>query len=108
MNLLVILIFIFGYFAITIEHVIKVDKLVPALITMTLLWAIIALGIDDVWFLRSVLIFLFFWIGFKIVSRKEIPLISKVNNYNFSFQDIFDLLIREHPNHKAPLSSKHL
>jgi Na+/H+ antiporter NhaD/arsenite permease-like protein len=47
MNLLVILIFIFGYFAITIEHVIKVDKLVPALITMTLLWAIIALGIDD-------------------------------------------------------------
>jgi len=47
MNLLVILIFIFGYFAIIIEHVIKVDKLVPALITMTLLWAIIALGIDD-------------------------------------------------------------
>ena len=47
MDLFIIGIFIFGYFAITIEHVIKVDKLVPALITMTILWAIIALGIED-------------------------------------------------------------
>ena len=46
MELFIISIFIFGYFAITIEHVIKVDKLVPALITMTILWATIALGID--------------------------------------------------------------
>ncbi|HJN53849.1 MAG TPA: sodium:proton antiporter NhaD [Flavobacteriaceae bacterium] len=46
MELFIISIFILGYFAITIEHVIKVDKLVPALITMTILWAIIALGID--------------------------------------------------------------
>ncbi len=47
MDLFIIGIFILGYFAITIEHVIKVDKLVPALITMTILWAIIALGIED-------------------------------------------------------------
>ncbi|MDG2042935.1 MAG: sodium:proton antiporter NhaD [Bacteroidia bacterium] len=47
MDLFIIGIFIIGYFAITIEHVIKVDKLVPALITMTILWAIIALGIED-------------------------------------------------------------
>ena len=46
MELFIISIFILGYFAITIEHVIKVDKLVPALITMTILWATIALGID--------------------------------------------------------------
>ena len=47
MDLFIIGIFILGYFAITIEHIIKVDKLVPALITMTILWAIIALGIED-------------------------------------------------------------
>ena len=47
MDLFIIGIFIIGYFAITIEHIIKVDKLVPALITMTILWAIIALGIED-------------------------------------------------------------
>ena len=47
MDLFIIGIFILGYFAITIEHVIKVDKLVPALITMTILWAIVALGIEN-------------------------------------------------------------
>lgn len=47
MEFLIIIIFVLGYSAITIEHTIKLDKLIPALIMMVLCWAIIALGIDQ-------------------------------------------------------------
>ena len=47
METLIVVIFVVGYLAITIEHNIKVDKLIPALIMMALSWAMIALGIDD-------------------------------------------------------------
>lgn len=52
MELIVILIFVVGYLAITLEHNLKVDKLVPALAMMAICWAIIAFGIDDIstWF----------------------------------------------------------
>lgn len=52
MEFVVLVIFILGYLAITLEHQLKVDKLVPALIMMALSWAILALGIDSfgVWF----------------------------------------------------------
>ncbi|WP_340203236.1 sodium:proton antiporter NhaD [Ascidiimonas sp. W6] len=44
METIVILIFIFGYLAITLEHNLKIDKLIPALGMMALLWAVIALN----------------------------------------------------------------
>jgi len=46
MEILIVAIFVIGYFAITIEHVTKIDKLIPALIMMALAWATVALGID--------------------------------------------------------------
>jgi Na+/H+ antiporter NhaD/arsenite permease-like protein len=42
----VVLIFVLGYIAITMEHTLKMDKLIPALLMMCLSWAVIAFGID--------------------------------------------------------------
>jgi len=52
MEILVLVIFALGYIAITMEHTLKVDKLVPALLMMALCWTVIALGLDgfDTWF----------------------------------------------------------
>ena len=44
MEILLILIFIVGYLLITVEHSIKIDKLIPALGMMGVLWAVIALN----------------------------------------------------------------
>tara|TARA_A100000164_G_scaffold316755_1_gene296969 strand:- start:2018 stop:3349 length:1332 start_codon:yes stop_codon:yes gene_type:complete len=41
---IIIFLFIFGYLAITLEHSLKVDKLIPALAMMALMWAIISLN----------------------------------------------------------------
>jgi Na+/H+ antiporter NhaD/arsenite permease-like protein len=52
MENIIILVFIAGYLAITLEHSLKIDKLVPALVMMAISWALISLGIDDfnTWF----------------------------------------------------------
>lgn len=42
----IISIFVIGYLAITLEHNLKIDKLIPALIMMALSWALISFGID--------------------------------------------------------------
>ena len=44
MEIILISIFALGYLAITLEHTLKIDKLIPALAMMAILWAIIALG----------------------------------------------------------------
>jgi len=41
-------IFVLGYTAITLEHSLKIDKLIPALMMMVLSWTIIAFNIHDV------------------------------------------------------------
>ena len=48
----IILVFVLGYLAITLEHNLKIDKLIPALVMMAVCWALIALGIDgfSTWF----------------------------------------------------------
>ena len=43
METLLIIIFVLGYLGITLEHTLKVDKLVPALVMMAIMWAIVAL-----------------------------------------------------------------
>ena len=47
METVIILVFVFGYLAITLEHNIKIDKLIPALVMMAISWALISLGIDN-------------------------------------------------------------
>ena len=44
MEIILASIFALGYLAITLEHTLKIDKLIPALAMMAILWAIIALG----------------------------------------------------------------
>ena len=43
MESIIIILFVAGYLAITLEHNLKIDKLIPALAMMALLWAVIAL-----------------------------------------------------------------
>ncbi len=45
-----ILIFVFGYLLITLEQSLKLDKTVPALIMATLMWSLLAVGVQDGWF----------------------------------------------------------
>lgn len=47
MELIIVLVFALGYIGITMEHTLRVDKLVPALLMMAVLWALVALGIDS-------------------------------------------------------------
>ncbi len=46
MGTAIILVFVFGYLAITLEHNLKIDKLIPALVMMAICWALISLGLD--------------------------------------------------------------
>ncbi len=47
MEAAIILVFVMGYLAITLEHSIKIDKLIPALVMMAICWALIALGLES-------------------------------------------------------------
>lgn len=47
METIIILVFVVGYLAITLEHSIKIDKLIPALVMMAVAWALISLGLDN-------------------------------------------------------------
>ncbi|MBT8394204.1 MAG: sodium:proton antiporter NhaD [Flavobacteriaceae bacterium] len=46
METIIICVFVLGYLAITLEHTLKIDKLIPALVMMAISWALIALGIE--------------------------------------------------------------
>lgn len=47
MEAIIIIVFVIGYLAITLEHSLKIDKLIPALVMMAISWALISLGIDS-------------------------------------------------------------
>lgn len=47
---IIILIFVIGYLSITLEHPLKLDKTVPALIMASLIWAVLAIGFTQGWF----------------------------------------------------------
>ena len=55
METIIIIVFLAGYLAITLEHNLKIDKLIPALAMMAILWAIIALNHMDVFEVNTVL-----------------------------------------------------
>ena len=52
MEAAIIFVFVIGYLAITLEHSLRLDKLIPALVMMAFSWALISFGIDDftAWF----------------------------------------------------------
>lgn len=52
MESVIIIVFVMGYLAITLEHNLKLDKLIPALVMMAVCWALVALGVDNftTWF----------------------------------------------------------
>ncbi len=50
MESIIILIFVLGYLSITLEHPLKLDKTVPALIMAALIWAVLAVGFSAGWF----------------------------------------------------------
>ncbi len=50
MTSIIILIFVIGYLSITLEHPLKLDKTVPALIMAALIWAVLAIGFHAGWF----------------------------------------------------------
>ena len=50
MTSLIILVFILGYLSITLEHPLKLDKTVPALLMAAIMWALLAIGFHQGWF----------------------------------------------------------
>ena len=47
MEVFIVVVFVLGYLAITLEHSLKIDKLVPALAMMALAWTGVAFGLQD-------------------------------------------------------------
>ncbi|MBM3430603.1 MAG: hypothetical protein FJX99_06440 [Bacteroidetes bacterium] len=47
MTLLIFAVFVLGYVAITMEHTLKIDKLIPALLMMVACWTLLILGVDN-------------------------------------------------------------
>ena len=54
METIIIIVFVLGYLSITLEHNLHIDKLIPALAMMAILWAMIALGHLDVFDIDAV------------------------------------------------------
>lgn len=52
MEIIVVVVFILGYLAITMENNLKIDKFIPALLMMAIAWAVVAFGMDSftTWF----------------------------------------------------------
>ena len=50
MTSVIILIFVIGYLTITLEHPLKLDKTVPALLMASIMWALLAIGFHQGWF----------------------------------------------------------
>lgn len=46
MEIFIVIVFVLGYLAITLEHNLKIDKLIPAVVMMAVCWALIAFGLD--------------------------------------------------------------
>jgi len=49
MAIIIILLFIVGYMSITLEHPLKLDKTVPALLMAAVMWAFLSFGFNNGW-----------------------------------------------------------
>ena len=61
MESIIILIFVIGYLSITLEHPLRLDKTVPALLMAALIWGVLAVGFHAGWF--------------DVIDTYEIPLV---------------------------------
>lgn len=50
MTSIIILLFVLGYLTITLEHPLKLDKTIPAMLMAVLMWAFLAVGFHQGWF----------------------------------------------------------
>jgi Na+/H+ antiporter NhaD/arsenite permease-like protein len=50
MIIFIILVFVIGYLSITLEHPLKLDKTVPAIIMAAMMWAFLGYGFNEGWF----------------------------------------------------------
>lgn len=50
MESIIIILFVIGYLAITLEHPLKLDKTVPALLMASIMWGFLAVGFHSNWF----------------------------------------------------------
>ncbi|MBU2949548.1 sodium:proton antiporter NhaD [Tamlana agarivorans] len=74
MEAAIILVFVLGYLAITMEHSIKIDKLIPALVMMAICWALVALGLETFpnWFDSSTHTLIDTFSGFTSDEKKHL------------------------------------
>ena len=71
---IILVVFVLGYLAIAFEHTLKLDKLIPALIMMAVMWGLIS------YFDLTVL-----KIGTKTIEDKPIIKILDPNGFSVSF-----------------------
>ena len=71
MELLIIIIFVVGYFAIALEHPIKINKTASALLTAVICWTIFTLSgaTETQLSSQNILIFFMSW------EKKQLPLV---------------------------------
>jgi len=50
MEIIIVFLFIIGYLLITLEHPLKLDKSVPALLMASIMWALLSIGFNEGWF----------------------------------------------------------
>lgn len=78
MEIYLFIIFVVGYVAITMEHSLKIDKLIPALLMMVACWTLIALGLEHVpnWIDSHS--------GKMVDGFSSLPLVSEVGHHTIS------------------------
>lgn len=50
MEIIIVLLFVVGYLLITLEHPLKLDKSVPALLMASIMWGLLSIGFNEGWF----------------------------------------------------------
>jgi len=50
MEVIIVLLFVIGYLLITLEHPLKLDKSVPALLMASIMWGFLSIGFNEGWF----------------------------------------------------------
>jgi Na+/H+ antiporter NhaD/arsenite permease-like protein len=50
MEVIIVLLFVIGYLLITLEHPLKLDKSVPALLMASIMWGFLSVGFNEGWF----------------------------------------------------------
>ncbi|MRI63768.1 sodium:proton antiporter [Ornithobacterium rhinotracheale] len=77
MDTLIVLVFIVGYVLITLEHTIKLDKTVPALIMAAVMWALLSTNLLTVYEINNGLVPIFEHLGIPDVGEAKLEAIEE-------------------------------